>query len=148
MVFSTPDSALSKKAQETAASPDSPPSVLKPLVSELQYGSQSGTIRFEHLEPLLVRLMKSCHQAKDVALQVSTHLLVNQDMLRSLLFLANSAMKGKYQNERGRHLAVVSLASYPGPSGGGKKKKGLVYCLRMRQLRNMNTILNVMNTIS
>lgn len=90
--FSTLSSTLS---QETDAEPstidDNVPSVLKPLVSELQ---QAESARCERLEPLLMKVMKSCHKEKDATVQVSSYLLENQNTLHSLSSLARNILKG------------------------------------------------------
>ena len=75
--------------------PDSILPILEPLISELhRFKTTSEGIRFEKLEQLMIRLMKSCHSGKDLVLQVSKYLTSNYSVLDDLSFLAETALTG------------------------------------------------------
>lgn len=120
MLFSAIDSALSEeKTQELiGVIPDNISPVLQPLISELnQVKNISENVNFERLEPLLIRLMKSCYGGKNFTLQVANYLASNNDVLHGLSFLARYAMKGK--------------GEAPIKCGGGKEPGPGIHCLRM-----------------
>lgn len=99
--FSTVDSVLREEKQKIGEEKqktgqniikDSIPSDLKPLILELRQTDSN----YERVEPLLVKLMKSCYKAKDVVLGISDYLLTNQDILCSLSSLARNTLIGMY----------------------------------------------------
>lgn len=91
LTSSAMDSALSEE-KAIGIIPDSISPILGPLISELH----QVNIRFERLESLLIRLVRSCYNGKDFTLQTADYLVSNYDVLHCLYSLAEKTLEGKY----------------------------------------------------
>ena len=67
--------------------------VLRPLISQLHPIKE--IVKYEQLEPLLIRLMKSCRGAEGFTRQVSSYLVSNPSIVHHLLLVAESTLEGK-----------------------------------------------------